>query len=74
MSGRRPFKGGSFRSCPVEVGKDYEVDISETSRRGEGIARIKGFVIFVPETKPGDHVKIRINRVGRRCANATVVE
>jgi len=73
LSGRKPFRGGSFKPCPVEVGKDYEVEISETSRRGEGIARIKGFVVFVPETKPGDHVTIRINRIGRRCANATVV-
>jgi len=69
---RTPFRGG-FRPCPVEIGKDYDVEISETSRRGEGIARIKGFVVFVPETKPGDHVTIRINRIGRRCANATVV-
>jgi predicted RNA-binding protein with TRAM domain len=49
------------------------VEIQETSRRGEGIARIKGLVCFVPNTKPGDKVKIRITRVSRRAAEAEVV-
>jgi len=65
---------GGFRPCPVQVDGEYDVEISEVSRRGEGIARIRGFVIFVPETKPGDHVKIKITKISRRCANAVVVQ
>ena len=42
-------------------------------RQGEGIARIKGLVTFVPNTKPGDKVKIRITRISRRFAEAEVV-
>jgi len=64
----------SFPPKPVEIGKEYEVDIQETSRRGEGIARIKGLVTFIPNTKPGDHVKIRITRISRRFAEAEVVQ
>ena len=71
MSYRR--RGYGFKPCPVEMGKEYEVDVTETSRRGEGIARIQGFVIFVREAKPGDHVKIRITRIGRRAAEAEIV-
>ncbi|RLG91355.1 deoxyribonuclease [Candidatus Bathyarchaeota archaeon] len=59
---------------PVELGEEYDVEIQETSRRGEGIARIKGLVTFVPNTKPGDHVKIKITRISRRCAEGEVVE
>jgi predicted RNA-binding protein with TRAM domain len=59
---------------PVELGKEYEVDVKELSRRGEGIARIQGLVTFIPNTKPGDHVKIKITRVSRRFAEAEVVE
>ncbi|MEM3695076.1 MAG: TRAM domain-containing protein [Candidatus Bathyarchaeia archaeon] len=74
---RRSFRGrervSKFTPKPVEVGKEYEVDIQETSRRGEGIARIQGLVIFVPKTKPGDHAKIRITRISRRFAEAEVV-
>ena len=72
---RGGFRGGRgrFPPKPVEIGKEYEVDIQETSRRGEGIARIQGLVIFVPNTKTGDHVKIRIKRISRRFAEAEVV-
>jgi predicted RNA-binding protein with TRAM domain len=66
--------GYGFKPCPVEMGKEYEVDITETSRQGEGIARIQGFVIFVANAKPRDHVKIRITRIGRSAANAEIVK
>ena len=65
---------GSFKPCPVEMGKEYEVDITETSRQGEGIARIQGFVIFVANAKPKDHVKIKITRIGSSSANAETVK
>ena len=62
-----------FAPKPVEIGKEYDVEIQETSRRGEGITRIKGLVTFVPNTKPGDHVRIKITRISRRFAEAEVV-
>jgi predicted RNA-binding protein with TRAM domain len=62
-----------FPPKPVEIGKEYDVEIQETSRRGEGIARIKGLVVFVPNTKPGDKVKIRVTRISRRFCEAEVV-
>jgi predicted RNA-binding protein with TRAM domain len=64
---------GSFPPKPVEVGKEYDVAIQETSRRGDGIARIQGLVVFVPNTQNGDHVKIRVTRISRRFAEAEVV-
>jgi predicted RNA-binding protein with TRAM domain len=66
---------GGFRGPPkpVEVGQEYDVDIKEMSRRGDGIARIEGFVVFVPKTQIGDHVKIRVTRVSSRFAEAEVV-
>jgi predicted RNA-binding protein with TRAM domain len=71
---RRGFSGrGGFAPKPVEIGKEYEVDVKETSRRGEGIARIQGLVTFIPNTKPGDHVRIKITRISRRFAEAEVV-
>jgi len=58
---------------PVELGKEYDVDIEDISRRGQGIARIQGFVIFVPDTKPNDRVRVKITRISRRFAEAEVV-
>ena len=54
--------------APVEVDEEYAAEIEDISRRGEGIAKIEGFVIFVPNTEHGDQVKFRITRVGNRFA------
>ncbi len=59
---------------PVEEGQEYELDIKEVSRRGDGVARIEGFVVFIPQTKPGDHVKVKISTVGPRFATGEVVQ
>jgi len=77
--GQRKFSGprrgpASFGPKPVEEGKEYEVDIKEISRRGEGIARIEGFVVFVPNTKAGDHVKVKVTKVSNRFATAEVIQ
>jgi len=60
-------------NSPVETGKEYEVDITETSPQGEGIARIKGFLVFVGNAKPGDHLRIKITKVGPMDAGAEIV-
>jgi predicted RNA-binding protein with TRAM domain len=68
--------GGSFGSFkkPVEVGKEYDVTISDTSKRGEGIAKIDGFVIFVPGTRQGQTTRIKVTQVSNRFATGEVVE
>jgi len=75
-SRRSGFRRRSFSSeAPVELGKVYEADIVELSRRGDaGVAKIQGFVIFVTGAKSGDHVKFEITKVGRRYATAEVVK
>jgi predicted RNA-binding protein with TRAM domain len=60
-------------SKSVEVGKEYEVEIQEISRRGDGIARIEGLVVFIPNTKQGDKLRIKITNVSRRFAEAEVI-
>ncbi len=57
-------------TAPVEVGETYEVTIEDIAREGDGIARVEGFVIFVPQTQVGDTVNIRITRVLRKFAFA----
>ena len=64
----------SFPPKPVEIGKEYDVEVQELSRRGEGIARIKGLVTFIRNAKPGDNVRVRITRISRRFAEAEVVK
>ncbi len=62
------------RLVPVEEGEVYDVTIQDIARQGDGIARIEGFVIFVPGTKVGDEVQIKVERVLPKFAFASVVE
>ena len=59
---------------PVELGKEYEAKIEDLSRRGDGIAKIEGFIIFVPNTEEGDHVKFKVIRVGNRFAIGELIK
>ena len=59
---------------PVELNKEYEAEIEDISRRGDGIARVEGFVIFVPNTKQGERVKFKITRIGSRFAIGELVQ
>jgi predicted RNA-binding protein with TRAM domain len=71
--GNRGFNRGSPAPKPVEVGKEYEVDITEISRQGDGIAKVQGFVVFVKEGKVSQNVKVKVEQVGTRFATATLV-
>jgi len=60
-------------SSPIDISKTYDVTIEDIGREGDGIARIEGFVVFVPNTKKGDRVKIRVTKVSGRVGFAEVV-
>ncbi|GFO97581.1 traM-domain protein [groundwater metagenome] len=66
------FNEGQDRNAPVSAGAVHDVTIEGLAREGDGIARIQGFVIFVPGTKVGDHVKIKIEKVMRKFAIAAL--
>jgi len=74
------FKNSMFKnsnenvSAPVSEGKTYDVKIEDIAQKGDGIARIEGYVIFVPDTVAGEEVKVKITRVLPKYAFATVVE
>jgi predicted RNA-binding protein with TRAM domain len=68
----RGFNRGSPTPKPVEADKEYEVDITEISRQGDGVARIQGFVVFVQNGKVGNNIKVKVTQVGDRSAKATI--
>ena len=69
-SSTRSFNRGSADAIILKVGKEYEVDITQISRYGDGIARIQGCVIFVKGGKIGEQVKIMITEARSRFAIA----
>jgi predicted RNA-binding protein with TRAM domain len=62
--------GKGFKRCPVELGEELQVDIKELSSKGDGLARVQGWVIHVPNTKLGDRVKVKITQIRAKAANA----
>ena len=69
----RGFERESSAPAPVKAGDTPTVKIEGRGKSGDGIARVQGFVVFVPGANVGDEVKIRINEVRRRFATAEVV-
>ena len=41
---------------------------------GDGLARIKGFIIFVADAKHRTRVRVRITKIGRTSATAEIIE
>lgn len=82
--GRRNSSGGGygdrnrprrFRHSPVKVGEQYDVTIEAISNRGDsGVAKIEGFVIFVPGTKVDEKIKVKITKVGNGYATGELAQ
>ena len=62
------------REPPVSVGDIRTVKIEAVGSGGDGIAKISGYVVFVPNTNVNDEVTIRITKVLRKYAFAEKVE
>jgi translation initiation factor 2 subunit 2 len=57
----------------IEEGGEYDVMIESVGSKGDGIAKIAKFTIFVPGTKKGDTAKIKIKRISGTIAFAEKV-
>jgi predicted RNA-binding protein with TRAM domain len=74
------YRGGRFGGSrfggpkPVESGKEYDVQVTEISRKGDGVARIQGFIIFVKGGRVGQKTRVRVTHVGDRFATAETID
>lgn len=66
----RKFNAIPFQPVPVRKGQEIDVVINDIGTRGDGIARIQNFLIFVPQVKVGERVKVKIMSVGKKFAIA----
>lgn len=41
---------------------------------GDGVSKIRGYIIIVPKAKPGDYVKIKVIKVSKKEAVGTIIE
>ncbi len=70
--GERPARK-SFGPIPVKEGDVYDVEIEGIGDKGDGIAKVQGYVIVVPNVKKGDHVKVKVNAVRGKVSFGEVV-
>ncbi|MBI5473337.1 MAG: 23S rRNA (uracil(1939)-C(5))-methyltransferase RlmD [Ignavibacteriae bacterium] len=54
--------------------EEHVVALESFAFEGKSIARVDGFVVFVDGGVPGDEVRVRINKVKKQHAEASVVE
>ncbi len=66
----RKFNAIPFQPVPVRKGQEIDVVINDIGTRGDGIARIQNFLIFVPQVKVGERLKVKIVSVGKKFAIA----
>jgi predicted RNA-binding protein with TRAM domain len=59
--------------APVNIGDEVTVTVEAVGAKGDGIAKVNGFVLFVPSTSAGETVKIRITKVLANVGFAEVV-
>ncbi|MFT4304294.1 MAG: TRAM domain-containing protein [Candidatus Woesearchaeota archaeon] len=63
----------NFRTPPVQVGEELDVQIEAVGEKGDGIAKKEGFVIFVPNAQQGQTVRVKVNKVLRKVAFGDIV-
>ena len=82
FGGEREERGGfggeraprkSFGPIPVKEGDIYDVEIEGIGDKGDGIAKVQGYVIVIPNVKKGDHVKVKVNAVRGKVSFGEVV-
>jgi 23S rRNA (uracil1939-C5)-methyltransferase/tRNA (uracil-5-)-methyltransferase len=71
MQQRPPKK---FVPHPFEYHQVIEVEIQSLTNLGSGVARVDGWVVFVPFSLPGETVKARVFRNDKNCSHADLVE
>ena len=65
---------GSTQAPTVEEGKVYDVQITAVGSKGDGIAKLDKFTVFVPGAAKGQELKVKINRISGNLAFAEKAE
>ena len=64
----------SKEPIPVKEGDELEVEIISIGKKGDGVAKIEGFILMIPGTELGDKPNVRIIAIRGRVGFAEVIE
>jgi 23S rRNA (uridine2552-2'-O)-methyltransferase len=62
-----------FGAIPVKEGEVRELQIVAIGEKGDGIAKIEGFVIVVPNTEEGKNYRVKITAIRGKVGFGEVV-
>lgn len=63
-----------MKEKPVKLGEELDVEIINVGEQGDGVAKVDGFVLFVPGAKTGEKVRVRVNKLCSKVGFAEMVE
>lgn len=63
-----------FHPIPFEYHQEIEITIDSLTNLGSGVARVDGWVVFVPFALPGETVKARVYRNDKTFSHADLIE
>jgi len=58
----------------LKRGTEITVEVEKFADRGKSIARVDGYVVFIPGGVPGDRLRVRVSKAKRKYAEAYPIE
>ena len=58
----------------LEKGKIYEAVVTDYTAEGQGVAKVEGCAVFLPNAVAGERVLLRIEKVGKTWAAGKITE
>ncbi|WP_099224975.1 23S rRNA (uracil(1939)-C(5))-methyltransferase RlmD [Listeria costaricensis] len=58
----------------VEKNQEIELSVIDLTHEGSGVAKIDGYPLFIPNTLPGERVKIKVVKAGKKFGYGRLVE
>lgn len=49
--------------CPVKVDDELQVDIISVGSKGDGIAKVDGFILIIPLAKLGERAWVKVTAI-----------
>ncbi len=59
---------------PVQKNEEVELDITGLTHEGDGVGKVEGFTLFVPQALPGERIKAKVLKVKKNYGYAKMIE
>lgn len=59
-------------NAPCEKGQNYALKITDLNHQGNGVGKIEGFTLFVPQALPGEDVQVEVTALQKTYGEARI--